>query len=109
MNMERSSTEFGFVRRLLAAFYRLAAIFLFLGAQRLLSWVVEWVTPSGLGGTLRLLDAIMALAFIVIYLSLIFEMVAVFIPRFSPRSSDSGVERTGEKPVTRAQGTPLDQ
>ncbi len=63
-----------------SALYRAFAALLFVGMHKLLTIALKWTIPPNFGRGLLLLDDILFCAFVIVYLYLAFDMVAVFIP-----------------------------
>lgn len=79
--------DLAFLTRARSALYRAITTLLFVGIHKLLILALKWTIPSNLGKSLLLLEDILFCAFMVVYLYLAYDMVAVFIPVIKRRPS----------------------
>jgi hypothetical protein len=59
---------------------QVTAMIVFLGLHRLLDLFAEWLMPHGSERALVMVQAILAAAFVLISLHLVFDMVVIFVP-----------------------------
>jgi hypothetical protein len=71
--------------RIRAVLYREIALVILMGGHQLLNLVLKWTIPANLSGALTFVVDIVFAGFSVVYLYLVFEMVAVFVPPIKRR------------------------
>jgi lysylphosphatidylglycerol synthetase-like protein (DUF2156 family) len=77
---DRRSEDWVFWTQLRSALYRAAALLLFLLVHKLLNVTLEWTIPQRFTNAVLFVESIAFVAFAVIYVTLVIEMVVVFIP-----------------------------
>ena len=68
-------------QQVLVAFAKFLALLLFMGMHWVLDWAIVLIIPPDWTKATGLLKAIVAIAFILLYVDQLLEMLAVFIPR----------------------------
>ena len=67
--------------RVLSALSRLAALGMFMAVHFLLNHGFEFIVPSDMAASLRFIQDIVYVVFVLVYVYLAFDMLTVFVPR----------------------------
>jgi len=83
-----------------SALQRIGALLLFLGAHKLLDFAFEKALPVSFNQVVLFIEGIVFCGFTIVYVAMVFDMVAVFIPAIKRRAYGPEMQQ-GAYPIVR--------
>lgn len=83
---ENVSEDALFWRHVWSAVQRIVAFLILAGLHKLIDYVLRWVTPANFAGAVVYLEDVVFVAFGMVYIYLIWDVVTVFIPALRRKS-----------------------